>query len=105
MSAQLFSTLLTKISRSDIKNRTAARLAFLCQTIGSPCVSNEDTRREFRVGIELQRELDDMVVLLLVARSARADNEAAVCEAAVIALELLFADEVYRRIVLMAFST
>lgn len=83
MSAQLFSTLLTKISRSDIKNRTAARLAFLCQTIGSPCVSNEDTRREFRIGIELQRELDDMVMLLLMTRASRTDDEPAVSQAAV----------------------
>lgn len=98
MRAQLLAALGAEVGRCDVEHRAAARLSLFGEAVGCAGVGDEHARRELRIRVELQRELDDMLVFLLVARSARADDEAAVCETAVVALELFLADEVYRRV-------
>ena len=55
----------------------AAGLPFLCQAIGSPGIGNEDAGGEFRIGVQFQTELNDMVVLQLMAGFSRTDDKAA----------------------------
>ena len=96
---QLLAALGRKISWRDIQHCPAARLPFRCQTMSRPRIGNEHTCRELRIGIQLQVELDDMIMLLLMTRLAGADYEAAMCKATMVLHQLFLADEMYSRVI------
>ena len=90
---ELFAAFGGEVSWRYVQYGLTAGLPFLCQAIGSPGIGNEDAGGEFRIGVQFQTELNDMVVLQLMAGFSRTDDKAAMSQAAVIILEFFFADE------------
>lgn len=100
MSPQFIGTLGRKVCGRYIQNRPAAGLSFPGKPVGSPGVGNQNAGSELRIGIQLEAELYDVVMLLTFSGFAGADNKSTMGKAAVITLEFFLADEVYGGIVI-----
>ena len=99
MCPQFLTGLSRQIARCNIEHRLAARHAFFRQAISCACVANEHAGRKFRIGIEVELELNHVLVFPIMSRNAGTDYAAAVGQALVIFVQFFLADEMHRRVV------
>ena len=87
MCSQLFPAHYRKVSRCNVKYSFASGYTLVGQTLCRSRISNQDAGSKFRIGIQLQAILDDMLVASISGRTA-ADDKATVRDALVLRIQL-----------------
>ena len=87
MCSQLFPAHCRKVSRCNVKYGLASGYTLVGQTLCGSRISNQNAGGKFRVGIQLQAILDDMLVASISGRTA-ADDKATVRDALVLRIQL-----------------